>query len=478
MTRNRGECNRGGVAKSGLAVAIVLLAVAMVPSTLAHGAGGSVAPTVALTGGSSVAWAFGGSGFNSSSCTDLTCPGGNLSINGSFSASWKLYVGWVVLYNETNVSSSQKEISTQAAINASLSYSFSSCTVVTIGQPCVSDSATVTLAGKALASGFTNLTNGTVDLLSGPGGTGPTAAWAVTNSSSNEAFNFSGGFSLNVPSSSISGSGGFDLGASEHSSIQFSPSLGLVPQSPQAGETWNASAPFTASGTWAAGYSFNAAISGQPPNSSSSWNHGSVAPSGNLTAFGEDLGSTLLWNNYTNPHTSTSAHDLDLTFSGANFSAMDGWIFGPTDLFTGLLPSFSGAGNFSANASESAFFVPGTGFVGGNLATNGSNLSVVPGLSSFQVTAGPEPVSVAQQQYAAIASGGSGSGGFPILLAVGVVAAAVVAAGAGVLLWRRSARAKPPAPPQGGAPAEAGAPAAAPPSPPTGTPGPGTGPMP
>lgn len=477
MTGHRSGGRKTGVAKSGLSVAIVLLALAVVPSTLAHGSGQSVAPSLALAGGSSVEWAFGGSGYSNGACNQSTCAGSNLSLNGSFSASWNLSVHWVVIYNQTNVSSSQKEISAKAGIDASLSYSLSACTVVTLGQPCVTDTASVSLAGKALAAGWTNLTNGTVDLLSGPNGSGPVSAWAVTNSSSSESFNFSGSFSINSASQSISGSGSFVVGASEHSSIQFTPSLGLVPVNLTPGQTWTASAPFTALGSWAAGYAYNVAVSGSPPVSNSSWAHGSVTPSGTLTVNGSDLGHTLLWNNFSTPHTSVNAHQLELDFSGANFSAMDGWIFGPTDIYTGVVPSFTGFGNVSANSSESADFVPGTGFVGASLGANSSNVSAPPGPASFFVQAGPEPVGVAEAQYASIASGGSGSGGFPVLLVVGIVVVAA-AAGVGVMLWRRSAHRRPPTPPQAASTGTPGTVAPSPPSPPTASGGSGTGPSP
>ncbi len=418
------------------------------------------APVPLVSAPPSYQWAFGGSASSAFSCSIPACLG-NLSNNSTTSVSWRYYAEWVALYTQTNVSPDQVEMSARAALNVTLAYRVSMCLNVSLSGPCVNSTISVSLAGREFATGSTNLTNGTVNVTSGPGAPGSAPAWAVENASSHEEFNFSGTYGLR--SATTSGSATFAVGGWETSSVIFPSTLGVVPVSPVPGDTWTASAPFTASGRYVSGYSYTLSAPGTSV-SRTNWTPGSVAPSGTLTVNGTDLGPVVLVDNYTNPPTTTTAQAILLVFSGANITAKDGWIFGGTDLYTSLLASFNANATSKSSSTETAYYVDGPGFVGASLASNGTNLSTVPGAPTFSIRAGPEPVAVAEQQYAAITAN-PGPAPFPLVLLVAVVAIAAVAAGAGAYLWKRSQGRGPPPPAHLPAPGPSGEGASAPSAP-------------
>ena len=431
-----------------VAIAMVLLAVAVVPL---HGASSSKDQAPMLTPAvapATIQWAYGGTASGSFSCSGPSCVADlNLSLNNStISLSWKYYVAWVVIYAQTNVSPTQTEITTETALNVSASYSYSVCTNLTPLGPCATTSASVSLGGVEAVGGSTNLTNGTVNLTAGPGSSGPIPALAITNASAHASLNISG--SLAITSANISGNGNFDLGGSAASSVQFGAPLGIVPSSPATGDRWTASAPYTATGTYVTGYSYSVSAAGYPAMSNSSWTHGSVSPAGTLTISGQDLGPTTLWDNYTNPHSALSARHVSVDFPGDQIAGSDGWILAPAGLTGGFASLLGGnSTSWTNNSSEDLYYEPGTGFVGASLAGNASSVSVLPAGPSVSVQAGPEPVSVAEQQYAAITANGAGASGIPLLLVVGLVAMAGVAV-AVVVVLRHNGRwgGKPPAP--------------------------------
>ncbi len=448
-----------GPAVAAFALVLVVLGVAFV--TPAPGSSSAPPPPSPLvTPASSYQWAFGGSTWSAFSCSIPACLG-NLSNNSTTSVSWTYYAQWVALYTQTNVSSSQVEMSARAALNVTLAYRVSMCLNVSLSGPCVNSTISVSVAGREIATGSTNLTNGTVNLTAGPGAPGTAPAWAVENASSHEVFNFTGTYGLQ--SASTSGSATFDVGGWETSSVIFPSPLGVVPVSPVPGEAWTASAPFSASGRYVSGYSYTLSAPGTSL-SRTNWTPGSVAPTGTLTVTGTDLGPVVLFDNYTNPPTTTTAQAILLVFSGANITAKDGWIFGGTDLYTSLLTSFNANASYDSSSSETAYYVDGPGFVGASLGSNGTNLSTVPGAPSFSIRAGPEPVSVAEQQYAAITANPAPAP-FPLALLVAVVAIAAVAAGVGAVLWKRSKGRGPPPPAYAPAPGAPGEGASAPPAP-------------
>ncbi len=447
--------------RAALIVSLALAAGALVAlgvSGSALVASGPAAPHVATVpaSGGTEQWAFGGSAGADFSCSGSACGSGS-SIS---SLSLRYYAEWVVIYTATNVSASQTEYEAQSALNATVSLSVAGCLNET-GTGCSTFTASGNLAGSEVATGFTNVTNaGSVDLSSGPGAPGSVAALAILNAESTASFNFTGTFSESV---SVNGTPetanfNFDLGGSASSGITFSTPLGVVPTDAQPGQQWNSSAPFSATGSYTSGYSLSVNVDGHS-EAENSWKSLAVTPSGTLSLAGEDLGAVTLYDNYTSPPTTATAQVIVLSFGSGDFLGADGWLLLPSGLYAGALGAFSGisliAGQPSATTTltsgETADYQSGVGFVGGSEETNASTLGLSGG-PSLSFHAGPEPVGVANQQYAAITSSASGAG-FPwtdLLVAAGVVILVVVVV---VLLVRARSR-RPPATQMAPAPVE------------------------
>lgn len=400
-------------------------------------------------------WAFGGVASASFSCSGSTCFGSNITpvSNVSLSLSYNYYVEWVVIYTQTNISATQTQVEGQAALNVSAAFHLSTCTPTPCGSSSQSSKLDAIVTGLVTATGFSNLTTGSVNLTPpGSNVSSSVPAIAVMNSQSNESINFSGSYSFSSSNKSIpSGSIGFDIGQSESSAISFTPALGMVPTSPAPGDNWTATSAYAAHGTFTAGHILTYSGLGEMSN----WTHATASPSGSLTVNGTDLGATTLWDNYTNPPTSITAQDILLQFSSNNYSAIDGWMFvsrgGNVGSNSALAPKPVASSNPALTAlptpyqSENAYYRPGPGFIGAEVGTS-SGASVPLGGAgtaspSVHLQAGPEPVSVAEQQYQAITAprgGPAGTNWFWLVLAVVVVA--VVAVAVGLLIWRRSAR--------------------------------------
>jgi len=493
--------SRRGVSLFRMSVAVIAVfaIVAAVGVVAFSGAAAGANSHLRPAGGSPEQWAFGGIASASYSCSNTSCFGGNLT-NESISLSFQYYIEWVVIFTQTNVSSTQTMIESQAALNASAKYSLTACIQNGTG-PCHTESASITLNGKETALGFTNITSaGSVNMTTPA--IGSTAALAILNAMSKESFNFSGSYSITGPfgagGSTVSGSASFDFGANEQSSVTFASPLGLVPLNPQPGDTWNASAPFSATGSWTSGYSFSATGYNGQGGSEANWTSGTVSPSGVLFVNGTDLGQYTLLDNYTNPVTQVTAQLIALDFNNGTFEAADGWILIPFGMYGGVLFGLGGlaeshgpsgpvaaaqpaASPIGAPSGETAYYQRGPGIIGAGASESASGPVGTTG-PSIHITAGPEPLSVAEQQYAAVtSSGGSGSsgGGFPVLeVVVIVVVVVIVALVAIVLLTRRRRPASPmapastvapvggpsgPTPPMQTAPASPSAPVMAPP---------------
>ncbi|MGA8663480.1 MAG: hypothetical protein WB809_00195, partial [Thermoplasmata archaeon] len=243
----------------------------------------------------------------------------------------------------------------------------------------------------------------------------------------------------------------------------------------------------TATGAYTSGYSVSVTVNGHT-QSGGDWASISISPSGTLTVNGTDLGPYTLWDNYTNPPTTTSGQLIVLSFYNGEFTGTDGWLMLPSGLYGGATGVFSGLGiagtsgltelagshpdALSITGGEAAYYQKGVGFVGVDEAAN--TTSVLSGGPSINLKAGPEPVTVAQNQYSAItnpSSSGSGSGGFPMtILILAVVVVVVVIIGVLVMV-RRPGRRRPSAdsPPPMPTGAYAGwVPPPTPPSPPGG----------
>lgn len=441
-------------ATAGALALVVVSLMALGVAAASTGFAGSSPPTPLSVGATgSQQWAFGGHAGATYSCSGSAC-GSNSTISG---LSIGYYVEWVVIYTATNVSSSDTEYGVQAAINATLTFSIHECLKQTLTGPCTNVSVSGSLSGREVASGFTNVSNsGSVNLSSGTGAPGTVAALAIANAQSSASFNFSGSFSETLPvnGTAETASFHFDLGGSETSAISFATPLGIVPINPQPGQWWNSSAPFTATGSATSGYSVSVSAGGQS-RSENHWSSSKVSPSGNLTVTGEDVGATTLYDNYTSPPSSVPAQIISLEFGAGNFSGAHGWLLLPSGLYSGASGALGGftlvsgppSAASASSGGETADYQSGVGFVGESAATSGSSLGVVgSGGPSFSIQAGPEPVSVAEQQYSAITANPSGSNAFPWVALVATVVVVVVVALVAVLLVRSRSRRRPPAP--------------------------------
>jgi hypothetical protein len=480
--------------KSWIVGTSIAIAVAMVFAVVLAGAvlafPASTPPSsshLTLDSGAPVQWAFGGSDTYRYSCSNSVCFNGSTppATISSLSLSISYNIQWVVIYTETNVTSTQTLIEGQAAASASVSASVSECIVETLSAPCTSFSLSGNVAGKVMALGFTNVTSaGSVYLTAGVGAPAEVSALAIMNAASNESFNFSGSFNGNIPDSgsSQSASASFDIGATEASSVNFATPLGIVPIDPVPGDSWNSSAPFSASGAFWSGYSYSEHYNGTSA-SLSNYNHTAVSPSGTLSVNGTDLGAFTLYDNYTNPPTTATAQEILLSFGDGEFAASNGWVMTPTGIFSGLdglallhesSPGMHAAAHSSTSivsiaSSESAYYEQGHGFVGASETGNASALgSIGSGVSGpkLNLQAGPEPVSVAESQYQGITNPSSSSG-YPwttIIIVVVVLLVVVIVVGA-VMMRRR----RPPtgAPPTGPTPPNTWGSSMPPPPPPT-----------
>ncbi len=475
MTQSVSPFPKRAVVLASLGVALIMFVggAAAASHAIAPSDDAVLAATVHPASGAPEQWAFGGSASVTETCSASSCLGENLT-NETFSFSIHYYIEWVVIYTLTNISSTQTQIEGQSAINLSASYDLSVCQNVSEGQPCQTTSIAIGLGGKETANGFTNVTNGTVDLTAGTGSPAEVTALAIMNAASHAALNFSGSYSIQSENVSIGNeSASFDVGSSESSAITFSEPLGIVPFNPAPGDDWSANESYTSSGSVTYGYSVSASEDGIPVTESQ-WNTTAVPGSGTLYENGSDLGAYTLWDNYTHPATTVTAQEILLSFSAGNYSGWDGWILIPDVFYGGLLssldesrtvglpmPAASTPQASTESSSETAYYHEGSGFIGG---AEVGNTSIPTGLgsASIHLTAGPEPVSVAQGQYAAITAGPAASK-LPWDLIAGVVVVAVVVAAIGLLMWRRSmSRRRPPAPMP---PADASAPTS-PPNPP------------
>ena len=430
----------------------LVLAVGMLLAVLLSGAfaavpAASAGSPLTLAGGSSQQWAFGGNASADYSCSNTGCGAGS----GITSLSIQYYVGWVVIYTATNISATQTEFEVQAAINASVVVSIAGCLNTT--TPCSTISASAHLSGRETSAGFSNVTNaGSVNITAGAGSGMNVAALALMNAESQAAFNFSGAFTESITNASgtFNGNVNFDLGGNETSTVNFPTPIGVVPLNPQAGQSWTSNASYSATGAYTSGYSLSENYNGHSYNSGD-WAAVSVDPSGTLWVNGSDLGSYTLTDGYTTPPTSVTAQIIVLTFGNGEFTGSNGWLMLPSGLYGGALGGLGGlsliAGDHPAQAAtggtESVYYTQASGFVGVDEAGNTSSLGLSTG-PQVNLKAGPEPVTVAQQQYSSItSSSGGGTSAFPttiLILAVVVVVVVVV----GVLVMVRRPGRRPP----------------------------------
>ncbi|HUI38187.1 MAG TPA: hypothetical protein VLY85_00990 [Thermoplasmata archaeon] len=443
--------------KTGIAtmVSVLALAALVVPALAAPAGAG---PVPAVSGGAPETWAFGAQYWDNRTAST---PFGEYNTSAFF--------GWHEVITLTNTSNTTVQLEGVRTIGVHYYAQF-------CHPDCTSPNVTATISVRAWQEdrAFVNLTTNATVYEHGPNGSMPAAALGLLNASDSGKANLTEGYQI-VRGGHTVATGRLDVARSDAATIAFTPSLGLVPWNVTAGERWNASAMFAASGGWNDSYSYLDTLRGTS-SSSSGTSSGSVNRSGIVGLRGADLGNLTLKNGRT---------VTVITFAvGGPFEFRDGVFLAPagSDLFSGPSPTWAvheyGAPQANAAAADvvvdaahhSALVEAASANVqaqatplGTSTVATGTStpLTTPPPTTNSSLQAQPETVQVADAQSACLVSGcgsaaSSGSSGTPVLFGVLIGAAAVVVlVGVVAVLRMRPKRPTPstvPVPPMGPGP--------------------------
>jgi hypothetical protein len=223
---------------------------------LANGATPAVAPA---TASGSPQWAYVGS---KTITGDVTVTGANGT---GFELQYHAQFGWTVIFTQTNTSSTTFQIEAQRTAGAELYVNL--CTP-TCANPMWTGNYTATAADQATA--FGNFTRDGVVYVNGA----PTPALGFLNGSGSDQGNLHSQLTVTGMASQVE-KWFFNVSGSAQAQVSFTPELGLIPYSLSPGETWNSSALFNLSGSYALAWQFDG------PRGASSGN-----PSGSISANG------------------------------------------------------------------------------------------------------------------------------------------------------------------------------------------------
>lgn len=313
-------------------------------------------------------WAYGGAwGATSSSSASGWGPSGNYSYTTSVHA----FLGWNVIFTQTNTSSTSFELQEQRTIVSSVD--IQAC-APSCSSPKVSGN--LTANGWEVDNGFANFTTaGTVYV----NGTTPTAAYAIENAQSTVSGNVTGVATWQDSQvSATPGSAYLSVAASASGQVQFSPALGLVPLNPVAGSWWNSSSTYAASGSYdvACHYEYAGILGVSLAGSCGST--GSLSGTGTVNLAGADLGHYTLGGGLT--------HIVTLALTGGHFRFVDGALLVPAsaDLFGGAATNAQagpvGAGVGTIATSNVDFEAGGShlGFLGAKAQLTSSTAGTLP----------------------------------------------------------------------------------------------------
>ncbi len=412
-----------------------LVALLIVPAFAAPALGSPVA----LGGSATQQWAYGGQKWVNAT---VTLPNATLT--------YRAFFGWQVVFTATNTTLTTQAWEAQRTMAGHL--------YVDYCQPNCSAPTThgnVSLSGWEVDAGFANLTAAGSVYENGSA----VPAVALLNASFENAANLSESFSYMSTGGLLSGStsAALDVAGAAHGTVQFSPSLGLVPLNLTPGTHWNSSSAYSAAGGWSVVYTashtgFNGSLSSSTATAS-----GGVNSSGTIQLYGADLGTVTLNNGLAVPA-------VVLVWSGP-FDDVDGVILIPHDfdLFDGggHIWDHEGFGGESVATSTLDFNVDADHHLKLVAAASsyGSEATSVPGATPVlaPATAGPtpsatsptvvqaQPESVTQAQSSAACLTGTCATSSPVRavlgLYVGLVVVGVVVAGvAGLLIYLRGRR--------------------------------------
>lgn len=448
-------------AGTGLGVAVTAVMTVLVLAFPAAAAAPVPAVSTATTGTSSTVWAYG-------ALKTVSLSGKGVDATSPYAYTINAYYGWQVILTQTNISANVTELELNRTVGLTFyaSYCRPNC-----ASPYANENVTILYHESGAA--FANVTDAATVTENGHA----VPAFGLLN----EAAQGRSSYVKNTTAvlKGLSGPKTYDwdeiTSTNGTAQIAFTPPLGLFPQTPTNGSSWNSSAAFAATGGWGATGAYVAnPIIGSPVDLEGSAS-GSVARNGTLALFGTDLGNVTLSDG-------SVVQALAISVLGP-FTLREGVLLLPAD--ADALPSGPGGGygapvsapesygNLTVTANAADFRAGGAGhfglsasfaqFVGASTAPAASSTlspAEVPattapaadGPGTVSVQAEPESVSQAQQganclsegtcPLGSVAPSGLLHGAGLVLVAVLVVSLVVVA----VVVDRRRQEPAPPRP--------------------------------
>ncbi len=444
--------NRRGRLGNTAALAVLGVLTLTVPAFALMATGSAEAAPMAAS--SQQLWAYG-------AYRAVNVTGTGHDANGSYGYTLRAYYGWEVILTQTNVSSTMSTLEINRTMAAFLD--------ATLCRPtCVASLSTANLTARAVevSVGFANYTTAGSVYEAGQ----PVPAIALLNTSTQLRANFTEFGSVVLASllGQKQAVGYLSISANAAVHVGFTPALGLFPFNATAGNSWNSSAAFLASGTWALRWVYNATgLTGLTVSGGSSAG-GNVSEYGNLTLAGQDSGPITLADG-------SVANALSLTVGGP-FAVREGILFVPeeSDLFgTGNVSGDAGSHQHVVQSATTTFVdVKAVGLSHLGLLTSAStfnsgadawstateatpvarpaSLPATDSTGPVTVQAQPQTVTAAQQQSGCLLAGTCPippalvPSRLPFLLLAGAVLAALVASV--VVVARRRSTPAPPHP--------------------------------
>ncbi|MCI4352951.1 MAG: hypothetical protein L3K14_06135 [Thermoplasmata archaeon] len=315
-------------------------------------------------------WAYGGTKTISG---DITVTGANHT---GFELKYHAFFGWTVVFTQTNTSTSTFQIEAQRTAAAQLYVDL--CT-----PNCTSPTWTgnYTASATDVGTAFGNFTRDGVVYVGGS----PTAALGFLNGSGNTQDSLHSQLTITGASGAVS-KDFFNVTGAAQAQVSFTPELGLIPYNLHPGESWNSSAVFNLSASYALAWELvtpHSHLSGNPS--------GSVSATGPVELRGAYSQELSLQNG-------ELTHILLVAISGP-FDVLDGVIVVPHtgNVFSGDPHSMGGQGlGFAPVATTSAV----------DYDSGSSHLGIASAATSFTPTASGAVPAVALSPAATSSSGG------------------------------------------------------------------------
>ena len=225
--KHQKESRHGGTKGWLLVTGIAVLMALAVGPALAGTA--SATPIQAASASPATQWAYGGQG----SATGTVTSGPN-------TLTWNATFGWTVIYTATNTSNSTVELEEQRTVGITIT--------TTLTGPNLT--ATYTYHGTEADTGFVNLTNQSTVYVNGQ----PVPALGIDNAS--VSVQAAVDQSLLIDNHEHSHSAWFNVSGEAQASVQFAPSLGLIPLNLSGVDEWNSSAVATPQASWNISYAW------------------------------------------------------------------------------------------------------------------------------------------------------------------------------------------------------------------------------